>query len=263
VPGNRCGHDPREPRLELERPVRANLPWVIKQGIERADGIYRERRRFPELSPQQLKLVGRRNYWRRSERLEAITLVVKALLCHMELLTLRVLTRPGEGPRNGIARTSLAKAGGLSLERVRQALADLYNAGYLRSHKVCIKIVRDIGTVHVGLPSVRVFTKLFFQRLELGVRLELERTKASKRRAEPTGPDPRAMAALRAIKHRQLAAARELRFEDLRNDAAARAKIDQEESRRRRELALQLELRNAHPDWDHERVRAELRRMLE
>jgi hypothetical protein len=177
--GNRCGHDRRTPRWQ-PRHVDRNQPKVFARAREFCQRFTAQRWRFPELRAQ-LRLFGRQ-YERRSERLEAIGLVVSAMLWWTDLASYRVGKPSRKHPRwvDGLSMYTIAEWTGLSQPRIDRAIRDLHLAGYLRSRQLdpgkrrtkagyilaSPQPVEEYGNkLHRGLPAVRVFTERLFDRL--------------------------------------------------------------------------------------------------
>lgn len=161
--GNRCGHDPRRPRLELERPGTRGkpFPWLFRQGLERLERLYHDRFLFPELGAR-----------KRSERLEAMVLVGKALMRNTDRLTLRSGRRNPDGSFTGITMKSIAAWARITRQRAFRALWDLRDAGYADLHQ---PIERRADGSRRGLAGIRRLTPLLFERLGLRGRLKRER----------------------------------------------------------------------------------------
>jgi hypothetical protein len=125
VNGNRCGHDRRKIRRRLCRGGGSSRqPLVLVEGARAfARAIVERPHDFPDLSA----VLDDHDRARRSERLEAIGLVVMALVVRADLLTLVVKWR-GEG----LPQELIAKWTGMSARRVRRALHDLRWAGFAR-----------------------------------------------------------------------------------------------------------------------------------
>jgi hypothetical protein len=145
--GNRCGHDPRAWRTSLARP-RRRLPPVLSTAADVFhSALFDERGRFPELRrclrKMQLKLYGANRRVlseRRSELLEVISLVMRALLCRMDILSKRVGWHPGRGwqPRGkkhhdfvGLPVQTIAKWTGRDESSVKRALRILRWVGWV------------------------------------------------------------------------------------------------------------------------------------
>jgi len=163
VTGNRCGHDPRRPRLELERPQTRGkpFPWLIRKGLERLEGLFWRRELFPELGPR-----------KRSERIEAMVLVGKAILRNTDRLTLRAGRRNPDGSFTGITMHAIATWARISVQRAYRAAWDLRDAGYVGLSQ---PIEHRADGSRRGLAGIRRITPHLFDRLGLRGRLKRER----------------------------------------------------------------------------------------
>lgn len=176
---NRCGHDRQNPRWQPSH-VDRNQPKVFQQAREYCKRFTRERWRFPELRAQ-LRLFGRQ-FERRSERLEAIGLVVAAMLWWTDLLSWRVGKPSKKHPRwvDGLSMRTIAEWTKMKPDRIDRAIKDLHLAGYLHCRQLAPgrrntkagyilaspQPVEEYGNkLHRGLPAVRCFTERLFERL--------------------------------------------------------------------------------------------------
>lgn len=149
MPRCQLAHDPRHPRsydLTVEHPFCRRL---VAAGHTVANND-----RDPWSWATRRRLRGRAVlgdlYHRpvpRSERREAIGLVLQYLGRHVQVSTLRIV-RFGGG---GVSIRSVVRGTGLTRDRVTGALADLRTAGYLGGYQP-----RDAGTR--GRPSIRWLT---------------------------------------------------------------------------------------------------------
>lgn len=119
--GNRCGHDPRRPRVDR---VWIHPIEILARAQAYARRMYYDRRLLPWLRGA-----------RRSERMEACSLVLQALLRFTDLVTLRVLLPPDEKDPGdiaaGVPRIRIRAITGLRLSRIDRALDDLKDARIL------------------------------------------------------------------------------------------------------------------------------------
>jgi hypothetical protein len=175
--GNRCGHDPAHPQLDLARETSARMLAFITAAMATVEAFFHDRRNRP--FPELLVLGGCR--FKRSERCEAIVRVLKCLLYFMDMVTLRVGLARANDHCIGITEQRIAGWTGLSFSRVQRALADLRAAGFLFSRQP--RETRADGSF-IGLAAVRTLSKNLFRRLGLSIRLELEQKRAHKRRQE-------------------------------------------------------------------------------
>jgi len=175
--GNRCGHDPRKPRLKLRRPddqTRSKpFPWLIRQALERLEWLYFDRQLFPELGAR-----------KRSERIEAMVLLGKALIRNMDILTMRAGRRREDGTLAGLSMQTIAKWAEITEQRAFRASWDLRDAGWLsmcqqieKTHKgACGPGLCPRGG-HKGRAAIRSIKPSLFDRLKLRGRLKRERGK--------------------------------------------------------------------------------------
>ena len=181
--GNRCNHNPSEPHLSPPEPIRkglGGLPRILSLAAERAkDWFY-----YPEKCPPLQSSTTRQT---RSERREAVQVVLEALLSHLDLSSLCVGTPT---PANGfidLDMKTIIKITGLGQRRCERAIAQLKGAGFISVKQPRLK--NEEGK-YIGLRAVRVITKEFFDWLGLGPMLEKERARASaalKRKAKAAG----------------------------------------------------------------------------
>jgi hypothetical protein len=109
--GNRCGHDPRDPRLELAR--RSKKPLV-----KRTHALLRRAYWDPRILPQ----LGKP----RSEGRENALSVLCALVHHVEFASLRVLLPPSDtGDVAGVDRKRLRALTGMRLCRIDRGIRRL------------------------------------------------------------------------------------------------------------------------------------------
>lgn len=170
--GNRCGHDPRRPRLELDlEPTQRAQPHVINRALERASWLYHDRSLFPELGAR-----------KRSERIEAMVLVLRAILRTMDRLTLRSGRVLPNGSVVGFTMVTIGrwarmkvtkrKSGVLTCQRACRALWDLRDAGFV---DLTQPIERRKDGKRRGLAGIRQIRMKLFERLDLASRMRRER----------------------------------------------------------------------------------------
>lgn len=178
--GNRCGHDPRRPRLSLlkhDDETRGKpFPWIIKQALTRLEWLYRDRELFPEL--------GRR---KRSERIEAMVLVMKACFRNMDILTMRCGRLRADGTFAGISMETIAGWAQIAVQRAYRAFWDCRDAGFITSAQPIEKThAGPCGPGlcprggHKGRAAIRNVKPILFERLRLRGRLKRERADRAK-----------------------------------------------------------------------------------
>jgi hypothetical protein len=254
--GNRCGHDPARPQLDLARETSARMLAFITAAMAAVEGFFHERskKRFPELLAR-----GDRRF-KRSERCEAIVRVLKCLLYFMDVVTLRVgLTRANDRCI-GITEDRIVQWTGLSYSRVQRALADLRAAGFLFSAQP--RDVRGDGRF-VGLAAVRTLSKTFFRRIGLSIRLELEQKRGYKRRQERREREGRTSRVTDPRVRRFLGTLVESAAADVGGTRARGSSADRRDRRTWLELVGRLCAEHRDdPAWTIDRIKAEATRRL-
>lgn len=103
--GNRCGHKPASPTLEIARPILAGLgghPRILAVAAERAETFYSE----PEILPS-LAVLNPTASQKRSERREGLIRLLKAVIKFLDLVSLTVAVRDAEGTLRNITVATL------------------------------------------------------------------------------------------------------------------------------------------------------------
>ena len=176
-------HNPADPHLTPLEPIRkgfGGLPRILSLAAERAKEWFY----FPDKCPPLQSSTCRQT---RSERREAIQVVLEALLGRLDLSSLCVGTPT---PTNGfidLDMKTIVRITGLGQRRCERAIGQLKHAGFLVVKQPRLK--NEDGK-YIGLRAVRVITKDFFDWLGLGPMLERERARASlalKRKARAAG----------------------------------------------------------------------------
>ncbi len=170
--GNRCGHDPKNPRLSPLTPIPTGpggLPRILSLAAEKAKEWFYHPDKCPALNLHP----DRRT---RSERREACQVVLETLLKHLDLASLQVgLPTPAQGFIDLDMKTIVAESG-LGQRRCERAIAVLKEAGFL---KVAQPRHLNAEGAYVGLRAIRVLTEKFFDWLGLLPMLKKERERAS------------------------------------------------------------------------------------
>lgn len=170
IPGNRCGHNPKAPRLTPILPIKTGkggLPRILSLAVEKTK-IWYDR---PDLCP---KLQTRQNRQTRSERREAIIIILETLLKHMDLATLQI-GFPGHQGFIDIDMQTIVRESGLNQRRCERAIAQLKHAGFIKVKQPRIKRAPGIYT---ALRAIRIITRDFFVWLGLDRILNKEYSKA-------------------------------------------------------------------------------------
>jgi hypothetical protein len=172
--GNRCGHDPKHPRLSPAKPIRkgkGGLPRILSLAAERAKAWY--------YHPKKCKLLQPHPHWKtRSERREACQIVIETILSHIDLASLCLGTPTLENGFIDIDMRTIARDSGIGQRRCERAIALLKEAGFMKVQQP--RAINDQGD-YVGLRAIRVVTVLFFEFLNLGPMLQRERARASEK----------------------------------------------------------------------------------
>ena len=170
--GNRCGHDPHNPQLSPTVPIRTGpggLPRILSLAAERLKEWFWNPKKCPELQANPDRQI-------RSERREAIQIVLEYLLSRLDLVTLCVgVPTPCHGFID-VDMRSIVAGTGLGKRRCERAIAQLKAAGFM---KVEQPRHRNEEGQYVGLRAIRVVTRKLFEWLNLGPMLERERKRAS------------------------------------------------------------------------------------
>lgn len=168
--GNRCGHDPKKPQLELAQPAfkgLGGLPRILTLAQERLEHIYTNPLLLPGLHHPNRKI--------RSERLEACVIVGKALLKRMDLGTLCCgLPTPNKGFID-IDMKTIVLDSGIGQRRCERAIRVFKEAGL-----VTVKQPRrqNAEGKYFGCRAIRAISKNLFTWLGLNKILATERKKA-------------------------------------------------------------------------------------
>jgi hypothetical protein len=171
--GNRCGHDPRNPRLSPPAPIKTGpggLPRILSLAAERAKEWFYHPGKCPALNLHPDRQT-------RSERREACQVVIETLLKRLDLAALQIgLPTPAQGFIDLDMKTIVSESG-LGQRRCERAIAALKEAGF-----VTVKQPRRRNEegAYIGLRAIRLFTEKFFDWLGLLPMLKRERDRASK-----------------------------------------------------------------------------------
>lgn len=257
--GNRCGHNPANPRLEPVTAPSPRLPLVLTDILCDLDRYYVRDiwcRVFSDLGED----------GRRSEFREATILVLRVLAAHMDIVTKRVIAwAPNpDGSVYGITAEVIAAETGMNVCRVERVLDQLRWAGYLTSVQPCE--LKSDGTYR-GYPAIRTLTGRLFRRLRCNIKLDQAARAAAKRRKEAAAAA--AAAELPPAPGRAKAVADRLARQSSRRAAKAvgpigsadqrQLSIQQAEARAKRRIELAMALRAKHADdpaWTRERIYA-------
>jgi hypothetical protein len=163
-------------RLELERTETRGrpFPYLIQTFLQRIEWLHTDRSLFPELGAR-----------KRSERIEAMILVAKAMARNFDRLTQRCGRPMPDGTFAGITVVTMGRWGRMQVserqgrkvcQRASRALWDLRDAGF-------VELVQPIETrpdgARRGLAGIRRIARKLFERLELGGRLKRDQRELS------------------------------------------------------------------------------------
>jgi hypothetical protein len=181
--GNRCGHDPRSPRLSPPEPIKkgpGGLPRILSLAAERAKDWFFHPATCPLLQTNPERQT-------RSERREACQVVLEFLLSRLDLASLCVGTPTPTQGFIDLDMKTIVQGTSLGQRRCERAIGQLKQAGFL---KVDQPRYQNQQGKYFGLRAIRVFTGKFFDWLGLGTMLKKERRRASealKRKAGAAG----------------------------------------------------------------------------
>ena len=171
--GNRCGHDSSTPNLRPAHPIRkgkGGLPRILSLAAERAKAWYKHPAKCPPLCSSKRQT--------RSERREAIQIIIETLLSFLDLASLCLGTPTTDNGFVDVDMKSLVHTSGMNQRRCERALAALKEAGFIEVRQPrTLNIYGD----YVGLRAIRIVTVSFFELLNLGPMLQRERARATKR----------------------------------------------------------------------------------
>ena len=149
--GNRCGHDPRNPRLDPVRPIlkgKGGLPRILSLAAERAKAWYDHPKKCPTL----LALANRKT---RSERREACLVVLETLLSHLDLASLALGVPTLANGFIDINMKTIMRDSGLGQRRCERAIGQLKQAGFMQ---VSQPRARSEEGRYFGCRAIRIIT---------------------------------------------------------------------------------------------------------
>ena len=162
-----------QPRLYSPRPIRkgqGGLPRILSLAAERAKAWYRH--------PQKCHVLNKGKRQTRSERREAYQIIIEAMLSFLDLASLCLGTPTLDNGFVDVDMQALMDASGMSQRRCERAIADLKMAGLME-----VKQPRKLNEHgdYIGLRAIRVIREAFFEFLNLGPMLKVERARATER----------------------------------------------------------------------------------
>ena len=170
--GNRCGHDPKNPRLSPAKPIRkgkGGLPRILSLAAERAKAWYFHPKKCPPLQAQP-------NRRTRSERREACQIVLETILSYLDLASMCLGTPTLSSGFIDIDMRTIVRETGMGQRRCERAIAVFKEAGFM---KVTQPRTQNEEGQYFGCRAIRVVTEALFDWLGLGPMLARERLRAT------------------------------------------------------------------------------------
>jgi hypothetical protein len=263
--GNRCGHCPASPTLDLTRPIPVGpggYPRILAVAAERIEAFYSAPEALPSLA------LTPTSSQKRSERREALIRLLKAILKFTDLVSLTVAVRDAQAALHNITIGTLAKHADLEPRRAERALSDLATAGFL------FLIQQRVRLPEGGFrsqPAIKRLSPSLFSAFGLAVALKIERTKAQKRHSPNTNG---AAASQPSSKSPQPGQQQDFPFAHEQNFTFALRNLtagffknfhdpnvhppqqQRDTERQRRWNAVAVALREEHPDWPADEIRS-------
>lgn len=147
------------------------MPRILSLDAERAKAWY--------YHPKKCKLLQSHPHRKTSsERREACQIVIETILSHLDLASLCLGTPTIENGFIDIDMRTIVRDSGIGQRRCERAIVLLKEAGFMKVQQP--RAINDQGD-YVGLRATRVMTTLFFEFLNLGPMLQMERARASSR----------------------------------------------------------------------------------
>ena len=174
LPGNRCGHDPKNPALTPAVPIRkgkGGLPRILSLAAERAKEWYFHPQKCPPLQSHPHRQT-------RSERREACQIVLETVLSHLDLASMCLGTPTSSDGFVDVDMKTLVRDSGIGQRRCERAIALFKQAGFM---KVTQPRKQNAEGDYFGCRAIRVVTSALFEWLGLGPMLQQERARASER----------------------------------------------------------------------------------
>jgi len=168
--GNRCGHDPKNPKL-IDIPIPENRPQFIQEAARKLLSHVEKLGLLPVLN---FHADGRKV---RSERRDGIGMLLVALVLRMDLATGRV-GFPTEHGFFNYTMDHLATWAGLGERRAARIVATLKDAGYLTVSQIRERL-KD-GSYR-SFSAIKIVSNTLFDALGLRGWLDKERAKARER----------------------------------------------------------------------------------
>lgn len=223
--GNRCGHDRHNPKSNLIYGISQKCPLILIKLSKSIERLNSDRDSLPPL-----RCAWKSNRYRRSERAESCTLVLKAIAKYIDLVTLKV----GfflHGKWQNLSYERIAKITGLSLSRVKRAMKDLQRVGLVGVHEIKETVIDSQGhskvisriavkTVNIALFAFYGLEKMLIkERKKAASRFKTRQKQERQAKAEAHIPDcakglkgaAQARATMQAMKYQAKQVAKKLR----------------------------------------------------
>lgn len=171
--GNRCGHNPQNPRLTAAVSIpkgKGGFPRILSLAAERTKAWYFHPAKCPALHG-----TGRQI---RSERREACQIVLEVIFRHLDLASMCLGTPTPASGFIDIDMRTIVRDSGIGQRRCERAVALLKEAGFMRVKQP--RRQNEEGA-YFGCRAIRIVIEALFEALGLGPMLHRERARASER----------------------------------------------------------------------------------
>lgn len=174
--GNRCGHMPHQPRLQLEKPIGDNVPYLLRKVSELLPKWYWN----PSYCYKILKIGSCSERRIRSEFREAIIKLLLVLIKYLDLSSMQIgyATAQGFVP---FTLSFLADKAGLSYKRTQRALTTLTKSGLIKAKRISYI---DARTEQYRSYTIRTLSRALFTGLGIAAKTIKKGIKAAKQRIE-------------------------------------------------------------------------------
>lgn len=186
--GNRCGHNPGQPVLDLPKAINEKIPKLLQDTIKKVRTFY--------ANPSEFTFLNHEERQRRSESREAMVQVLSVLLIHLDLVTMKLIKFDKKGNQENVSIAYLHAQSGLSFSRFKRAWLALIDAGICKSFQ---QVESTEQGEYKGLPSIKTITPVLFTALSLDKRLKSSRDYRSELKRKRTYKKTRAVKAAEAI----------------------------------------------------------------
>jgi hypothetical protein len=252
--------------LDLTRPIPVGpggYPRILAVAAESIETFYSQPEALPSLA------LNPTSSQKRSERREALIRLLKAILKFTDLVSLTVGVRDAQAALHNITIATLAKHADLEPRRAERALSDLATAGIL------FLVQQRVRLPEGGFrsqPAIKRLSPSLFSAFGLAVALKLERKKAQKRHSAASNgadvasppsnfPQPGQQQQDFPFAHEQnfTFALRNLTagfFKNFHDPNVHPPQHQRDTERQRRWIAVAVALREQHPDWPADEIRA-------